>query len=218
MKTTRGARTAAVRHRLAATALYALIVAEGGCASSPPSRFYQLRAVSHPAPQEMSSGPGRLIVGIGPVRVPGYLDRPQIVTSSGNQIDVADFDRWAGSIEDDIALVLVENLSARLPAERFFITRWPAPHLSLSCRIEVRVERFEGPRQGPVSLRAQWYAFAPDGRLLLNRSSSISAPVTGGGDYGALVEAMSRALDDLSRGIAEDVTSLPALQAAQQPR
>jgi len=205
--------------RLAASCLCALVVVHGGCASSQPSRFYQLHAASHPAPQvEVSSPPGGLIVGVGPVRVPDYLDRPQIVTSYGNEIDVADFDRWAGSIEDDIASVLVEDLSARLPAERFFVTRWPAPHLSLSCRIEVRVERFDGPKQGPVSLRAQWYAFAPDGRLLLNRSSSISAPVTGGGDYGALVEAMSRALDDLSRGIAEGVTSLPVMQAAQQPR
>ena len=70
------------------------------------------------------------------------------------------------------------------------------------------VRRFDGPLQGPVSLRAQWYAFAPDGRLLLNRSSSISEGVTGGG-YGALVEAMSRALDGLSRVIAEEVAALP---------
>jgi uncharacterized lipoprotein YmbA len=216
MKTPRAACAATLRHRLTACALSALVAAHGGCASSPPSRFYQLHPATRPAPQvEDASRPGSLIVGIGPVRVPDYLDRPQIVTQSGNEIDVADFDRWAGSIENDIARVLVEDLSALLPAERFFVTRWSGRQLTLSYRVEVLVERFDGPIQGPVSLRAQWFVFAPDRRLLLNKSSSISEKVTGGGGYGALVEAMSRTLEALSRVIAEDVTSLSRAAAAQ---
>jgi uncharacterized protein len=208
MKTAGTARAATLGHRFTASALGVLVAAHGGCASSQPSRFYQLHPASSPAARvEQGSRPGSLVVGIGPVRVPDYLDRPQIVTLSGNRVEVADFDRWAGAIENDIARVLVEDLSALLPAERFFVTGWSARQSALSYRVEVLVERFEGPLQGPVSLRARWFVFAPDRRPPLARSSRISERVSGSG-YGALVEAMSRALEGLSRVIAEDVTSL----------
>ncbi|HTP27475.1 MAG TPA: PqiC family protein [Anaeromyxobacteraceae bacterium] len=214
MSAHRTAPAATPRHRFVTFALWVLVATQGACASSWPSRYYQLHSAVRLALRDEATRPGALVVGIGPVRVPDYLDRPEIVTVSGSRIDVAEFDRWAGSVENNIARVLVEDLTGLLPTERFFVTHWRLRPPSPSCRIEVLVEHFEGPLQGPVLLRAQWFVHAADGRLLLGRSSSISEEVTGG-DYGALVEAMSRALEGLSQAIAKDITSLSPAQAAR---
>jgi len=58
-----------------------------------------------------------------------YLDRPHIVSRAGrNKLKLSEFDRWAGSLERDVARVLVEDISSLLPADRFSIVRW-TPYL-----------------------------------------------------------------------------------------
>jgi uncharacterized lipoprotein YmbA len=60
-------------------------------------------------------------VSIAPVEVPDYLDRLQIVTRDGNNgLKLAEFDRWGGSLGENIATVLVENLSLLLGSDRVF--------------------------------------------------------------------------------------------------
>jgi uncharacterized lipoprotein YmbA len=110
----------------AACALGLFVVILSGCASSPPSKFYQLGALNGQAVETRNaSHQGSEVVSVGPLRIPDYLDRPQIVTRSGNnELKLAEFDRWAGSIENDIIRVLAEDISAQLPADRFFVIRW----------------------------------------------------------------------------------------------
>ena len=46
-------------------------------------------------------------VGVGPIRLPSYLDRDQMVTRvTQNRFAVAENDRWAEPLEDNFALVL----------------------------------------------------------------------------------------------------------------
>jgi len=65
-----------------------------GCSTTPPSRFYVL------TPQATSNVDTKdfdLVVGVGPVRLVAYLERPQIVArESANQLKVEEFDRWGG--------------------------------------------------------------------------------------------------------------------------
>ena len=71
-----------------------------------------LRATSEAAGKEET-------IGVGPVSIPDSLDRSQIVTlSGGNEVIIAEFDRWYGSCRDEIARVMTENLSALLPSQR----------------------------------------------------------------------------------------------------
>lgn len=68
-----------------------------------------LRATSEAAGKEET-------IGVGPVSIPDSLDRSQIATlSGGNEVIIAEFDRWSGSCRDEIARVMTENLSALLP-------------------------------------------------------------------------------------------------------
>lgn len=199
--------------RLTAPVFGLLFILVAGCAGSTPSRFYSLDGLkTEGVKSDDASREGSVIVSVGPVRMPDYLDRPQIVTRSGrNEIILAEFDRWAGPLESDMVRVLVENISAILPAERFFVMRW-APTSSYQMppayKVHLLLYRFDGPLGGPVLLRAQWAVFAKDRDLLVKRDSSIVEQVQGN-DYKALVEAMSRALEQLSKEIADAIMSLP---------
>jgi uncharacterized lipoprotein YmbA len=185
------------------------VVVLTGCASSPPSRFYQLNPVQSGAPVTGDVSPCRsLVVAIGPVRIPDYLDRPQIVTRSGkNELKLSEFDRWAGSLEGDVSLVLAEDISSLLPADCISVVRWTpysGSQVPASYRVEVLVDRFEGTLGGSVLLEAQWRVFAHDGSLLLKKESRISEQMNGS-SYDALVAAMSSALERLSLDIADGI-------------
>jgi len=85
--------------RLAAIAIPCIVVVlAAGCGSTPASRFYTLSAT--PA----SAGPSSdLSVAVGPVTVPGVVDRPQIVVSAGpNQVRLDEFNRWASPLQSNI--------------------------------------------------------------------------------------------------------------------
>jgi uncharacterized protein len=193
--------------RPAALILGLFLTVAAGCASSPASRFYALSTLENPQPAlSDSSQTGRIIVAVGPVAIPDYMDRPQIVTRTGrNEAVVNDFDRWAGSLEDDISRVLTENLSASLPVELFRVVRW-APsvqaHLQIEYRVTIDVMRIELFPAGPVSLRAQWTVVNEETKSLVMAREANIGETAGGRDFAGMIAAFSRTLATLSRDIA----------------
>jgi uncharacterized lipoprotein YmbA len=182
-----------------------------GCASSPSSKFYQLNPAQSRTSVSDVSPCQSLVIAVGPVRIPDYLDRPQIVTRAGkNELRLSEFDRWAGSLETDVTRVLVEDISSRLPAERFSAVPW-TPYLesqvAVSYRVEVLVDRFDGRLGDSVLLKAQWSVFAKNRSMLLKRESLIRERINGG-SYDALVGAMSGALEKLSSDISGGILSV----------
>ncbi len=183
-----------------------------GCARSPSPKFYQLNLAQNTTSVTGDGSPDQIqVIAIGPVRIPDYLDRPQMVTRSGkNELKLSEFDRWAGSLESDVTRVLVEDISSFLPTDRFSVVRW-TPYLEsqvpASYRVEVLVDRFEGTLGDSALLKAQWRVFAQDGRLLLQKESRISE-LMNGSSYDALVDAMSSALERLSHDISGGIESV----------
>ena len=180
-----------------------------GCASSPPTRFYTLSSL-----QEGGKEPGKftsdqgLVIGVGPIKFSEYLDRTEIVTrSSSNRITFSDFDVWAGSLAEDFSRALAENLSALLSTESVIL--YPRPKLSsVDYQVTMDVIRFDGPLGGDVSLIARWAILEGKERKLMSvRRSTIVEP-SGAQGYEAMVAADSRALEKLSREIAEAIRIL----------
>lgn len=199
--------------RLTTLVLGLFLTVAAGCASSPPSRYYALSSLENAQPATGdSSQAARIIVAIGPVAIPDYMDRPQIVTRSGrNEAVVNEFDRWAGSLEDDISRVLIENLSSSLPVDLFRVVRW-APsiqaHLQIEYRVTIDVMRIELSPAGPVSLRAQWTVVNEETKsLVMAREANISE-TAGGRDFAGMVAALSRAIATLSSDIAGPIGDL----------
>jgi uncharacterized lipoprotein YmbA len=144
---------------------------------------------------------------VGPIKFSEYLDRTEIVTrSSSNKITVSDFDVWAGSLAEDFSRVLAENLSVLLSTESVIVYPGPRPSL-VDYQITVNIIHFDGPLGGDVSLIARWGIIeGKEKQLVFLRKSTIIEP-SGGKDYEAMVAADSRALEKLSREIAEAIST-----------
>jgi len=181
-----------------------------GCASSPPSRYYTLSSLQAGGRElrESISDQGFTIV-VGPITIPEYLDRAEIVTrSSSNKITFSGYDVWAGSLAEDFSRALAENLFALLPRVTVIVYPGPRPP-SIDYRITVDVVRFDGPVGGDVSLVARWAILeGKEKKIVLVRRSTIIEP-SGAEGYEAMVAADSRAVEKLSREIAEAIMSLP---------
>lgn len=181
-----------------------------GCASSKPSRYYMLTPMQkvEKGVEGKASGQG-LAIGVGPIEFPEYLNRSEIVTRTGsNEIEFTDFDYWASSLRENFGRVLIENLSTLLPTETIVLL--PRPRLvPVTYQIGMEVIRFDGALGGDVTLIARWAVFkTKDKELVLIRKSSVTEPAKTKG-YEALVAAQSRAVEHLSREIAEVIKTLP---------
>lgn len=186
-------------------------IVSAGCASSAPSRFYQLSSIGMKGHSSTgNSGEKRTVIAVGPLRIPDYLDRQEIVTRAGsNRLRVAEFDRWAGSLETDTVRVLTEDLSSLLPEDRFLVIPWVSASeaaVPSDYHISVDIIRLDGSLGGSVSLRAQWALFESGKGLLLRRESVITEDVHGR-DYGAFVRALSNAVAGLGMDMASSITS-----------
>ena len=74
-----------------ATCLCGLVMLVGaaaaGCATSPPSRFYLLTPIAQEGSASgASTTDQRIAIGVGPVDLPDYLNRPQIVTRESSKL------------------------------------------------------------------------------------------------------------------------------------
>ena len=78
------------------------------CSSAPAIVYYTLDPLpqtARPVLAETASVPKR--IGIGPVQLPTYLERAQIVTRAGDHtLAVNDFHRWAGPLDEEIVRIL----------------------------------------------------------------------------------------------------------------
>lgn len=162
---------------------------------TPMTRYYLLAAGKAERVAPDVAGP-RVVIGVGPVMLPDYLDRPQLVTRIGdNQLALAEFDRWAEPLADSIGRVVAEGLSARLPAQR--VIRKPArtgEAADLSVRIEIG--RFEADSGGDAVLEVFW-AVDVAGKESQHAASArrIYVEKVGGRGYPGVVAALNRTLD-----------------------
>jgi uncharacterized protein len=181
----------------------ALLLALSGCASTQSSRFYMLASMSGvPTPEATAPFDPAVSIGLGPVTLPDYLDRPQIVTrTSANTVQIAEYERWAEPLSSSVPRTLAENLTVLLHSDSIVPYPWPGS-IDVTYQIMVDVYRFLGSPGDQATLDAQWSVVGKKGKkvLLLKRSTFVEP--AGGASFEALVAAQSRALGKLSREIA----------------
>jgi uncharacterized lipoprotein YmbA len=188
--------------------LAAAVLAAAGCAGqTTPSRFYTLSPAAEGTAYRPS--PSVTSVGVGPVRLPETLDRPQIVTRSGaNQLEVSDFHRWGGDLREEVPGVIAENLTRLLSPVPVVVMPF-AGMAAPSHRVVVDVRRFDGVPGESVVLIAGWSVVPAAGGAGEDlRRSRIEEPVRLPGIDG-YVDAQSRALGALSREIAQALAAGP---------
>ena len=181
-----------------------------GCAGGSPSKFYTLSPMPVTDAKVGKEADGRPVaVALGPVRLPYYLARKEIVTrTDAHRIDVAENEFWGGSLKDDFSGTLLENLTLLLAEDRITLYSWPGGGRG-DYRVAVDVIRFDGSRGGEVVLLTKWVIRdGRDNKELRSRDTRIRETVNDR-SYEALVGGMSRAVARLSREIGEDIKALP---------
>lgn len=193
------------------------------CSTTSPTRFYVLSTIA----DKPEGPPTSVSIGVGPINLPQYLDRPQIVTRlSSNQLVVGEFDQWGGQLDDNVARTLAGNLSILLQTDRVQLYPWKDED-SLNYAVAVDVINFEQDVDGSSLLDVYWsLTDARTEQVKLRRHATYreagGTPITeaqarsqGGGllgdsksrPYDGVVAAMSRNLGALSRDIAKVIAS-----------
>lgn len=184
-------------------ALYALLLS--GCAHTPQPRYYVLSGPQGAANDSVHSGPR---IGLGPITLPDYLDRPQIVTrASDSRLVLSNDHRWAEPLAASFSRALLDQLERALPTRAIVLHPW-RDSLNIARQVQIEVTRFDRSADGAFRLSARWSVTEPGKDDTTTRQSDIDIPVNGkGDDYDALVSAANSAVAALAATIA---AQLPA--------
>jgi uncharacterized lipoprotein YmbA len=183
------------------TLLLVLLLGASACSRSKMADYYVL--TSQPfEPRAGSAGPS---IGIGPVLLPKYADRLNIVTTGGPQrVEMTEQHLWAEPPVEAMTRVLAENLSALLATDRVHVQPWPQG--AVDYRIGVNVLRLTGKLGGQAEVQALWTVEAGD-KIVVARRTNLQRPA--GESYETYVAALSGMFADLSREIASAIPGAP---------
>jgi uncharacterized protein len=190
-----------------------LILLVSGCATtSRPVDFYTLStAAASGASESLPANCRDVVIGIGPVLWPRYLDRPQIVTRlSPNRISFDEFHRWAGPLEEDFERVLIEDLSKLLQSDYVIKSPGKLPYKP-RYQVQIHIDQFDGQPGDAVTLKAAWSVVDPNSGKDADLHVSILRVPTTAASYEAMVVAASSAVAELSHQIATELSSRCAL-------
>jgi uncharacterized lipoprotein YmbA len=188
------------------------VVACGSFAAKPdPSRFFVLSAISVAAGVKEAPEEKQAVLGVGPVRFPGYLDRQEIITRSGqNRFIMSEHDRWAEPLEENFTRVLAQNLAGHLGIDRIVLYPWTA--YSRPPRfVTVEVLSFETDGNHEAHLAARWSMVDTGSKKPLIVKVSRLVRQAERSSTEASVAALSELVGDLSREIAGTVGAVGAI-------
>ena len=175
------------------------LLAMPGCAHhDDPIKFYRLDVAAHgtAAPAKLSPAS----IGLGPIRIPDYLDRPQIIVAITDQeYRLSEQHHWAEQLDQNIALALAKALPHLLGTEQIVRFPWPQRQ-ALDYQISLDILEFHTDATGLSKLIAQWTIKRQD-QILINKRSTFQAPASTS-DYGLMVKSQSQCLSLLAQDIA----------------
>lgn len=149
----------------------------------------------------------RPAVAIARPSLPGYLDRQQLVSRTGDgRVLMNRSHQWAEPLDTGISRVVAANLarlenSLNIQPVESFIT------MDYDSLLEIRVSRFEPDDSGSLLLECTWKLQPVNAHAVNPRPFRAvipsSAPLTATGPQRARIEAMNEALARLSRTISQ---------------
>jgi uncharacterized lipoprotein YmbA len=199
----------------------AIAVALAGCgpilAPQPdPSKFYLLTPTTDTAAASAAaqSVGGDFAIGLGPINLPPYLDRPEVVARAApNRLEISKTERWGESLQNGFTSVMARDLAAQMGTQQIVIFPWyGTTHVDLQVQIDVY--RFETDGQGNAQLSAKWTILDSTGKSIRYTAESNLTQPSKPGDATDAAAALSRAVGDLSGQIANMIHQLRSQQRA----
>jgi uncharacterized lipoprotein YmbA len=189
----------------------ALLAAAGCLGRSPEVRLYTLDGVPG---EQVGSPAGPIALIVGPIRLPQYLDRPEIARRRGSgRIEFDGLDRWAGGLEANVIRALTTDLAQRLSSQR--VAGYPGtPAFPVEARVRVDFSELVADGDGRVRLEAVW-SIEPEARGADPIVESVVFRSEGrGGSIDSIVGAHDEVIGRLADAIA---ARLPAALVSPEP-
>jgi len=187
-----------------------------GCISvgnTPAPRFYMLHAASSGQVAEKFNIAPDGVIAIGPVEIPGYQDRPQIVTQDKfRMLNFAQLDRWGEPLDDALTRIILEDLTAMLPKATFGI--FPCNFaIPVKYQVIMEVVRLESELNQDLLFVGQWSIVDAKSKEMSFSKRSEFRQAINPHNYAGLIDALSIVCASLSAEIAQELATI-----ANQPK
>jgi len=200
-------------------AVVALWISFASCAAlaprADPSSYYILSAVPEAdfaAAKNTAAIKANFSLGLGPIELPSYLDRQQIVTrSSTNRLSYAENDRWAAPLAESFSRVLAQNISHFLGPARVIQFPWQSNDAP-NYQVKIEVLQFEADSDHEAWLTTRWSVIDRNKKILISQRSQLHRRAVSSSTEDS-VKALSATLAVLSREIAKALLSLEQQRA-----
>ena len=175
-----------------------------GCSSSPPERhLYLLRGDT--TDSGTSSAPG-VLVGIGRVTIPAYLDRAAVVVQTGaREIRPARYHEWGEPLDNGVSHYLrselVDRLGYEVGSDVILRDAW-------DYRIDVSIETLHGSLNAGAWINAGFVVSDVSGTKPTVEGRIIKHERLTRGGYPGLIDAHTRLLDQLAAAIESALVEL----------
>lgn len=179
------------------------------------SKFYLLTPTADTAApaQAAAATSGNFTLGLGPIKLPPYLDRPEVVTRAApNRLELSKEDRWGESIQNGFTSAIERDLAAQAGATVIVFPWYNTVHIDMQVQIDVY--RFETDANGTATLSAKWTILDSTGKNILYTVESNLTQPSKPGDMTEAAAALSRTIGDLSGQIANMLQQLRSQRGA----
>ncbi len=181
------------------------------------TKFYLLTptadATAAPPAAAQRTG-GDFAIGLGPIKLPPYLDRQEVVTRAApNRLELSKSERWGESLQNGFTGVMARDLAAQTGTGRVILYPWYST-VHIDLQVQIDVYRFETDGQGNAQLSAKWTILDSTGKNILYTVESNLTEPSKPGDTTAAAAALSHAVGDLSGQIANMLHQLRSQPAA----
>jgi len=180
-----------------------------GCGSTPNSRFYVLTPM---APAATGAESPSMRVGLEAVTIPDAFDRPQmLMTVSPNERILWEFDRWAGSLAENMTRVIALDLEARLGPTSVYAQ--PGLHMpALDYTVGVEILELEMSPDGQCTMTSQFHIADRQRKWISSHQVDINPtnPSSHPSGPAGVATSMSAGLDVISQAIADALTRVNA--------
>ena len=188
-----------MKKRFCIMAVLALLT--GACGFSRPSIFYVLDSNDLPEQSITLADADKMLIGIEPVFLPTYLDKPQIIIRQPDSVTLtaSEFNRWAELLSDVFPRVLADAISKNMgypAAKQNNLNRDMFPY-----RLYVEVLRFDAAFEKEAVLDTWWTIMTNSGNVVYRTRSVLIEPT--GSDYDGVVQSEQKLLQRLGQIIAD---------------
>ena len=181
--------------------LLSTVMSSVACLGRSPNVEHYVLGSSASSSAATASGLAELAIVIGPVRLPAYLDRPQVARlETGGEIELDEFSRWLGGFEENFLRALALDVAARTDSIRVTTHPSKAP-FPADVRVRLHVDDLVTENGSSLRVRIRWALIRSgvDGPPTLAMMET-SIPLTSSSSS-AIVAAYDKAIEELGRRI-----------------